>query len=187
MPATARPTAPESPTSGMLKEAGLTATIAAVLVLLLVGLEGFSYADVAAALDVPISIWLYICTGLGALFIALSKRRSELEAAGDAAGQQRETLQRYTRPLLDQFIAIVAPSTLVAYTLYTFTAPNLPENHTMMLTIPFVVYGLFRYMFLVHTHNMGENPEDILITDVPLIACIALWLVTATAVLIVWG
>ncbi len=141
----------------------------------------------AAILQVPVSPWLYICTGLGALFIALSKRRSELVLAGERAGGQRETLDRYTGPLLDQLIAVVAPSTLVAYTLYTFTAPNLPANHAMMLTIPFVVYGLFRYMFLVHTHNMGENPEDILITDVPLIACIALWLVTAAAVLIAWG
>lgn len=141
----------------------------------------------AAVLQVPVSPWLYICTGLGALFIALSKRRSELEAAGDAAGQQRETLQRYTMPLLDQFIAIVAPSTLLAYTLYTFTAPNLPENHTMMLTIPFVVYGLFRYLYLVHVRNLGESPEDIFVTDVPLIVCVAFWLATAATVLMVWG
>ena len=141
----------------------------------------------AAVLQVPVSPWLYICTGLGALFIALSKRRSELEAAGDAAGRQRETLQRYTRPLLDQFIAIVAPSTLVAYTLYTFTAPNLPENHAMMLTIPFVVYGLFRYLYLVHVRNLGESPEDIFVTDVPLIVCVALWLATAATVLSIWG
>ena len=139
----------------------------------------------AAVLQVPVSPWLYICTGLGALFIALSKRRSELALAGDHAGTQRETLVWYTRSLLDQFIAIVAPSTLLAYTLYTFTAPNLPVNHTMMLTIPFVVYGLFRYMFLVHTRNLGESPEDILVSDLPLILCIVLWLATAATVLIV--
>jgi 4-hydroxybenzoate polyprenyltransferase len=141
----------------------------------------------AVVLQVPVSPWLYICTGLGALFIVLSKRRSELEAAGDAAGLQRETLQRYTKPLLDQCIAIVAPSTLVAYTFYTFTAPNLPENHAMMLTIPFVVYGLFRYLYLVHVRNLGESPEDIFVTDVPLIVCVALWLSTAATVLMVWG
>ena len=141
----------------------------------------------AAVLQVPISPWLYICTGLGALFIALAKRRSELARAGERAPSQRDTLEWYTTGLLDQLTAVVATSVVIAYSFYTFTAPNLPDNHIMMLTIPFVVYGLFRYMFLVHTHNMGENPEDILITDVPLIACIALWLVTAAAVLIVWG
>ncbi len=141
----------------------------------------------AAVLQVPVSPWLYVCTGLGALMIALGKRRSELNTAGERAGAQRETLDLYTVPLLDQFIAVVAPATLVAYTLYSFTAPNLPENHTMMLTVPFVVYGLFRYMYLVHTKNLGENPEDILITDIPLIACLGLWLATAATVLTVFG
>ncbi len=140
----------------------------------------------AAVLAVPISPWLYTCTGLGALLIALAKRRSELSLAGERAGRQRDTLERYTTALLDQFIAIVAPSTLLAYTLYTFTAPNLPENHAMMLTIPFVVYGLFRYLYLVHVKDLGENPEDILITDVPLIASILLWLATAAAILVVF-
>ena len=140
----------------------------------------------AAVLQVPISPWLYTCTGLGALFIALSKRRSELSLAGDEAGRQRDTLDRYSISLLDQFIAIVAPSTLLAYTLYTFTAPNLPENHAMMLTIPFVVYGLFRYIFLVHARDLGENPEDLLITDFPLIASIVLWLATASTILLLF-
>ena len=138
----------------------------------------------AAILQVPISPWLYICTGLGALLIALAKRRSEIVLAGDEAAGQRDTLERYTTRLLDQFIAIVAPSTLLAYTLYTFTAANLPDNHAMMLTIPFVVYGLFRYIYLVHTRNLGENPEDILITDGPLIASIGLWLVVAATILV---
>ena len=140
----------------------------------------------AAVLAVPISPWLYICTGLGALLIALGKRRSELEAAGDEAGGQRESLEHYTKSLVDQFIAIVAPSTLVAYTLYTFTAPNLPGNNAMMLTIPFVVYGLFRYLYLVHARNLGENPEDIVVTDLPLIACILGWLATAATILVVF-
>ena len=141
----------------------------------------------AAVLQVPVSPWLYTCTGLGALLIVLAKRRSELTLAGEAAGSQRDTLEQYTAPLLDQFIAVVAPSTLLAYTLYTFTAPNLPENHSMMLTIPFVFYGLFRYLYLVHSKNMGESPEDILITDLPMISCIVLWLATAATVLFVWG
>ena len=140
----------------------------------------------AAVLEAPISPWLYTCTGLGALLIALSKRRSELSVAGDDAGSQRDTLDRYSISLLDQFIAVVAPSTLLAYTLYTFTAPNLPENHAMMLTIPFVVYGLFRYMFLVHAKDLGESPEELLMTDVPLIASIVLWLATAATILLLF-
>ena len=140
----------------------------------------------AAVLQAPISPWLYVCTGLGALLIALSKRRSELSVAGESAARQRETLEWYTISLLDMFIAIVAPSTLLAYTLYTFTAANLPENHAMMLTIPIVVYGLFRYLYLVHAKDLGENPEDILITDMPLIISIVLWLATAATVLVVF-
>lgn len=140
----------------------------------------------AAALHVPISPWLYACTGLGALLIALGKRRSELAQAGDGADRQRATLGWYTIPLLDQLIAVVAPSTLVAYTLYTFTSPNVPENHAMMLTIPFVVYGLFRYVYVVHTTGLGEAPEEMLITDVPLIASVLLWLASAASVLLVF-
>jgi 4-hydroxybenzoate polyprenyltransferase len=138
----------------------------------------------ATALQVPISPWLYLCTGLGALFIALSKRRSELASAGESASQQRDTLSMYTLSYLDQLTAIVATSALISYSLYTFTAPNLPDNHTMMLTIPFLTYGLFRYMYLVHTHNQGENPEEIIITDVPMIISIVLWLATGAAILI---
>ena len=140
----------------------------------------------AAALHVPISPWLYACTGLGALLIALGKRRSELAQAGEGADRQRGTLGRYTIPLLDQLIAVVAPSTLVAYTLYTFTSPNVPDNHAMMLTIPFVVYGLFRYVYVVHTTGLGEAPEEMLITDAPLMASILLWLASAAAVLLVF-
>ena len=140
----------------------------------------------AAVLVVPVSPWLYICTGLGALLIALGKRRSELALAGEAASKQRETLERYTPELLDLYIAIVAPSTLLAYTLYTFTADNLPENHAMMLTIPFVVYGLFRYIFLVHSRNLGETPEDILVSDAPLVISIVLWLATAATILVMF-
>ncbi|MDP6713868.1 MAG: decaprenyl-phosphate phosphoribosyltransferase [SAR202 cluster bacterium] len=138
----------------------------------------------AAALQVPISPWLYLCTGLGALFIALSKRRSELASAGESASQQRDILGKYTLAFLDQLTAIVATSALISYSLYTFTAPNLPDNHAMMFTIPFVTYGLFRYMYLVHTRNLGENPEDIVITDAPMIISIVLWLSVGAAILI---
>ena len=140
----------------------------------------------AAVLEVPISPWLYICTGLGALFIALSKRRAELALAGGAAAGQRDTLGSYTQGLLDQLIAVVATSVVLSYSLYTFTAENTPDNHSMMLTIPFVVYALFRYMYLVHTRDLGENPEDVLITDAPLIATVLAWLATAGAILVIF-
>ena len=138
----------------------------------------------ATALQLPISPWLYLCTGLGALFIALSKRRSELASAGESAPQQRDILEMYTLTFLDQLTAIVATSALISYSLYTFTAPNLPDNHAMMLTIPFVTYGLFRYMYLVHTRNLGENPEDIVTTDIPIMISIVLWLAIGAAILV---
>ncbi len=138
----------------------------------------------AAAIQVPISAWLYICTGLGALFIALSKRRSELETAGEDAEAQRDILKRYTPGLLGWLTALTVIATLVAYSVYTFTADNLPDNHAMALTIPFVLFGLLRYAYLVHFKVLGENPEDILISDVPLMVGIVMWLTTAAIVLI---
>ena len=114
------------------------------------------------------------------------RRRAELAQAGESAGGQRDTLERYPTTLLDQFIAVAATSVVMTYTLYTFTAPNLPANHAMMLTIPFVVHGLFRYMYLVHVKDLGENPEDILVTDLPLIVTIISWLATAATILVVY-
>ena len=147
---------------------------------------GFILRAVAGAvvIDSPISPWLYICTGLGSVFVVLSKRRSELAVAGDHAQKQRGILAAYTIPLLDQLITVAASATLVAYTLYTVASENLPDNHAMLLTVPFVVYGLFRYMYLVRRKDLGETPEDIILTDVPLIVAIVLWLAAAGAVLI---
>ena len=140
----------------------------------------------AVVIGVPISPWLYICAGLGSLFIALAKRRSELAHAGDAAGDQRGILHTYTVGMLDQMIGIVATSAVVAYALYTFTAANLPDNHSMMLTLPFVVYGVFRYIYLVHTRNIAESPEEILIGDTPMILAVILWLTTGAAILLLY-
>ena len=137
----------------------------------------------AAVLGVPVSPWLYTCAGLGALFIALSKRRSELVNAGGRAGEQREALDLYTRPLLDQLIGISATAALLTYVLYTFTAPNLPDDHSMMLTAPFAVYILFRYIYLVQ-RGAGESPEEVFTSDLPIVAAVALWLLTALAVLL---
>ena len=138
----------------------------------------------AAVLEVPVSPWLYTCAGLGALFIALSKRRSELVNAGDRAPEQRETLDLYSRPLLDQLIGISATAALLTYVLYTFTAPNLPDDHSMMLTAPFAVYILFRYIYLVQRRGLGENPEDIFTSDLPIVVAVVLWLLTALVVLL---
>ena len=141
----------------------------------------------AVVIEVPISPWLYVVTGLGALLIGFGKRRNELVLAGanGPAAQQREVLQEYSVRLLDQLIAMVAPATLIAYILYTFTAEGLPEDHTMMFTIPFVLYGLFRYLYLMYHRNLGESPDEVLLTDAPLIATVILWLITAISILAV--
>jgi 4-hydroxybenzoate polyprenyltransferase len=150
---------------------------------------GFVLRAVAGALviNVPVSPWLFVVTSLGALMIALGKRRSELAALGETSADTRSVLSQYTVPMVDQLITVVAPATLVSYILYTFTAPNLPANHAMMLTVPFVAYGLFRYLFLVHSSDMGGAPEEIFLTDRPLMVNNLLWLLTATAVLLVFG
>lgn len=140
----------------------------------------------AVVIGVPMSPWLYICAGLGSLFIALAKRRSELARAGDAAGDQRGILGAYTVGMLDQMIGIVATSAVVAYALYTFTAENLPDNHAMTLTLPFVLYGVFRYIYLVHTRDIAESPEEILIGDAPMILAVILWLATGAAILLLY-
>ena len=146
---------------------------------------GFVLRAVAGAvvISAPISPWLYVVTALGALFIGFGKRRTELISAGDGgAASQRGILQEYSPALLDHLIGIVAPSALLAYMLYTFTADNLPTNNAMMLTIPFVAYGLFRYLYLIHRTPLGERPEDALL-DPPLLVTVVLWLATALTIL----
>jgi 4-hydroxybenzoate polyprenyltransferase len=140
----------------------------------------------ALVIEVPISPWLYVVTALGALFLAINKRRAELLLLEEQANQHRATLEEYTPDLLNQLAATVTASTLIAYGLYTFTADNLPDNHSMMLTIPFVLYGIFRYLFLVHTKNQGGSPEDVLLKDWPLLLDILLWVVASLTVLIVF-
>ena len=138
-------------------------------------------------LDLTISPWLYVVTALGALFLALAKRRTELHNSCENPEAQRSSLSEYSIPLLDNLINIVATATLVAYTLYTFSTgiseANVPENNSMMLTIPFVAYGIFRYLYLMHIKGVGESPEEILIRDKPLLLNIFLWLATGSSVL----
>ena len=140
----------------------------------------------AAIMEVPISPWLYLCTALAALLLALIKRRSQLATAGEDAASQRPSLSRYTVESLDRLVVITATASFIAYSLYTFTAPNLPDNDAMMLTIPFVAFGLFRYIILSGSADAGENPEDLLMGDVPLMATIILWLASAAVILAVF-
>ncbi len=137
----------------------------------------------AEAIDVPISPWLYVCTVLGALFIGLSKRRHELILLNDNAPTHRKILDEYSPAMLDQMISIVTATTIMAYSLYTFSAENLPRNNAMMLTIPFVLYGAFRYLYLVHLKNAGGTPEEILLQDKPLLLDIVLWLIVSAGIL----
>ena len=129
------------------------------------------------------SPWLYVCTTLLALYIGFGKRRAELVLLADGANAHRRVLDGYTIPLLDQLIVIVSATTIVAYSLYTFSAPNLPSNHLMMLTIPFVLYGIFRYLYLVQVENAGGAPEDLFTTDKPLMATFLLWGLAVVAAL----
>jgi 4-hydroxybenzoate polyprenyltransferase len=137
----------------------------------------------AVAISVPISPWLYVCTALGALFIGFGKRRNEIVTLDALAGQHRANLEDYSLPMLDQIIAIVSASMLISYSLYTFDAANVPDSRAMMLTIPFVAYGLFRYLYLVYRKGEGGSPEILLIKDPGLITCIIGWVAASLAIL----
>jgi 4-hydroxybenzoate polyprenyltransferase len=134
----------------------------------------------AEAVDVRISPWLLLCTALLALFLALAKRRGELVLAAREATPGRAVLDGYSLALVDQLISVVVAATIVAYSLYTFGSV---QSEAMMLTIPFVVFGLFRYLLLVHRDDLGEEPEQILLSDRPILAAVALWALTAAAIL----
>ena len=136
----------------------------------------------ALAIGVEISVWLYLCTILGGLFLALGKRRGELVDLDVLAKQHRRNLGQYSVVLLDQLITIVSASTIVCYSIYTFTAANLPARHQMMITVPFAIYGLFRYLYLVQEQHQGGSPEEVLLRDRPLQVCIISWALIAIAV-----
>jgi 4-hydroxybenzoate polyprenyltransferase len=137
----------------------------------------------AVVIGAEISPWLYIVTLLGSLFIGLCKRRSELVLLETKAEHHRKILRFYTPALLDSLISIVASSTIMAYSLYTFTSPKLPHNNLMMLTIPFVIFGLFRYLFVAHAQNAGGSPEEVFLRDRPLIITIVLWIASTAIIL----
>ncbi len=121
------------------------------------------------------SPWLYVVTTLGALYLGFGKRRSELALLAQGAGSHRKVLEGYTLPLLDQYITIVSAATILAYSLYTFSAPNLPENHSMMLTIPFMAYIIFRYLYIIQVTHRAGAPEEVLLADRPMQIAIALF------------
>jgi 4-hydroxybenzoate polyprenyltransferase len=135
----------------------------------------------AEAVNVPISPWLLLCTGLLSLFLALGKRRGELLLVAAQETPGRRVLDGYSLAVIDQFVAIVASATIVAYALYTFTAR---ESHTMMITIPYVVFGVFRYVLLLHRQR-GEEPDQVLVSDLPILLTVASWALTSAIVLAV--
>jgi len=182
--------------------AGLTMTAVAYVVLLAAysaALKHYVIIDVltlsagfvlravagAVAIGVPISHWLLVCSTLLALFIGLSKRRHELTLLSDGAAGHRPILQEYSPYLLDQMISVVTAATLVAYSVYTIsseTAERLGSDR-LGLTIPFVLYGIFRYLYLVHRRDGGGSPSELLLTDRPLLVCVALWVAAVILVL----
>lgn len=123
------------------------------------------------------SPWLYVFGGFLALFLALGKRRHELVLLGDNAGSHRAILKEYNLDLIDRMLGTVTTSAIVSYSLYTFLAEGAPQNHAMMLTIPFVIFAIFRYMYLIHVRQEGGAPEEILLRDRPVQVSIALWAV----------
>jgi 4-hydroxybenzoate polyprenyltransferase len=139
----------------------------------------------AFAVSVPISHWLLVCTTLLALFLAFSKRRHELMLLGEGAIGHRRILEEYSPYLLDQMVSVVTASTLIAYAVYA-TSPETAERlgtPRLGLTIPFVLYGIFRYLYLVHQKHGGGSPAAMLITDRPLLACVALWALSVALIL----
>jgi 4-hydroxybenzoate polyprenyltransferase len=139
----------------------------------------------AEAVNVEISYWLLVCTILLALFMALAKRRHELTLLADGATSHRPILGEYTPYLLDQMIAVVTASTLIAYVFYTISPETQQKfgTHWLGLTIPFPLYGIFRYLYLVHQRQAGGSPADLLLTDRPLLACVALWALAVTVII----
>lgn len=150
---------------------------------------GFVLRVVAGALviNVEISSWLIICTILLALFLGLSKRRHELQLLEEGAQNHRKVLGQYSPYLLDQMISVVTASTVVAYALYTMSAETIRKFDTanLIFTVPFVLYGIFRYLYLIHQTGAGGSPEHVLVTDKPLLIDILLWVIAVVIIVYV--
>jgi len=138
----------------------------------------------AVAIDVTPSPWLYATTGAGALFIVLGRRFAEVRLAGDAAEEQRTVLKDYSGPFINQLLMLSAAAAWLSYTLYTVEATNLPDNNTMLFTLPLVTFGLFRYLYLLNNSEQAEAPEQLIIRDLPLVLSIVSWVAVSTLVLL---
>jgi len=140
---------------------------------------------IPVAPETAISPWLLVCTFFGALFLALAKRRREVTNAGDQAGRQRDVLKHYTPEMLDGMLLVSAATSLMSYALYTIWPATVEKFHTeaLIATVPFVAYGIFRYLFLVRTAENTEDPSQVLLSDRPLAVCVLLYLATAVAII----
>ena len=138
----------------------------------------------AVVIAVPVSPWLVLCTGLLALFLAAAKRRHEIVLLRELSGGHRPVLAEYSAELLDSFMVTLSAATVTSYALYTFFEPRSPA-HSMMLTIPFVIYGVLRYQYLVLRRDAGGQPEEVLLGDAPILIDVALWIASAVFVLYV--
>ena len=147
---------------------------------------GFVLRAVAGAVvvGVPISAWLLLCTMLLALFLGFCKRRGELIALNEESRIYRQTLQGYSVTMLDQAISVTAASTIMTYSMYTFTSADVPGNNSMMITIPFVAFAMFRYLYLAYAKHLGGTPESLLFRDSPLFFSIVAWGASAILVLL---
>jgi 4-hydroxybenzoate polyprenyltransferase len=145
---------------------------------------GFVLRAVAGAIviSVPVSPWLVLCTGLLALFLAAAKRRHELLLLEERSSDHRPVLAEYSVELLDSFMVTLSAATITTYALYTFFEVRSPR-HTMMMTLPFVIYGVLRYQYLVLRRSGGDRPEDVLLGDKPILFDVMLWISAAIFVL----
>ena len=158
--------------------------IALLDIILLASLYVIRVAAGVALIDVVrFSPWIYIFTTFLALLMGTGKRRAEFSEIADGPNAQRRVLDGYTLSFLDHLITLASGMTIITYSSYTFSAPNLPDNHIMMLTIPFLMYGIFRYQYLLQVKDTGSAPEEVVLADRPLQFSIALW---GLAVLIVF-
>jgi 4-hydroxybenzoate polyprenyltransferase len=153
-----------------------------VLVDVLVVASGFLLRIAAGVAVIEVerfSPWLYVFSGFLALFLVVGKRRHELVLLGDSGASHRTILSEYNIDLIDRILGIVTTGAVVAYSLYTFLSEGLPANHAMMLTIPFVLYAIFRWLYLIHVRHEGGAPEEVVLRDRPLQICIVLWGIVA--------
>ena len=140
----------------------------------------------AVAIDVPVSVWLYVCMALGAMFIALSKRYAELLKEEDRPSVTRGSLSKYRTAFLKPTMYLFLIGTAMAYSVYAVSAENLPSNNSMVFTIPLVLFGMIRYQFLVNSRGLGEKPEEIISRDFFLVGCVVTWLSLVTVVLVLF-